>query len=334
MPPTLPIHHVYTEQLLPLGHGFPLWDAEPEDKKFEVEIGTVGRIDSGKFWLLFNAMKPADDPYQKHGVPATYEPLSIPGHAPQGPWEKIKFPLVVSRTVCNRDIAAAPDGSVSLGGSLKFDCSENTGAFLLLERPAIALVLPAKDRIVRYMRDNFDRWLEFANADNGLSLRPEEIYFVHGTVKTSKWAAGAFHGNCRNREGSLKAQLMEVGNFDLSISVSTEDYTRMEYNYGPTGRDLSGAAFVAAPSSNTNIDAVGARKCDQCIFFNYFKAKKRLFIGPKYMVAAAGPHELPPPDRDDFASSDAVLADGGPWFDEDFEEMPDTAPASVRTAMI
>ncbi len=228
----------------------------------------------------------------------------------------------------------SPDGSVSLGGSLKFDCRENTGAFLLLERPAIALVLPAKDRIVRYMRDNFDHWLEFANADNGLSLRPEEIYFVHGTVKTSKWAAGAFHGNCRNREGSLKAQLMEVGNFDLSISVSTEDYTRMEYNYGPTRRDFSGTSSVAVPSSNTDVDAVGTRKCDQCIFFNYFKAKKRLLMGPKYMAAAAGPHQLPPGGRDDFATSDAPLTHEDRWLEEDFEEMPDMKPVSVRTTLM
>ena len=107
MPPVSPIHEVYHQQLLPLGHGYPLWDAEPEDKRFEIEIGTVGRMDAGKFWLLFNAMKTADDPYQKHGVPVAYEPFRPPTHAPQGPWEKIKFPLVVSQTVCNRDIAAA-----------------------------------------------------------------------------------------------------------------------------------------------------------------------------------------------------------------------------------
>lgn len=107
MPPIQPIYRVYTEQLLPLGHGYPLWDAEPEQKTFEVEIGTVGYIDSGKFWNLFNATKSKEDPYQKMGVPEPYEPFNTPTDTLRGPWEKIKFPLVVSQTVCNRDVAAA-----------------------------------------------------------------------------------------------------------------------------------------------------------------------------------------------------------------------------------
>lgn len=215
---------------------------------------------------------------------------------------------------------------------MKFDCRENTGAFLLLERPVVAVFLPAKLHIVRYMRENFDRWLEFANAENGhgLSLRPEEIYFVHGTVKTSKWAAGAFHGNCRNKEGSVQAQLMEVGNFDLSISISTEEYTRMEYNYGPTGRDLGGSGgsrSAVADSSTAGAGTANSRKCDQCVFFNYYKAKKRFIFGPTYMEAAAGSHCLPSPDRD--RPMDGIRTDDGQWLDEDFE--PDTAPESVRT---
>ncbi|KAI0633161.1 WD40-repeat-containing domain protein [Trametes polyzona] len=334
MPPVSPIHEVYHQQLLPLGHGYPLWDAEPEDKRFEIEIGTVGRMDAGKFWLLFNAMKTADDPYQKHGVPVAYEPFRPPTHAPQGPWEKIKFPLVVSQTVCNRDIAAAlqagtTSGTVSLGASLKFDCRENKGAFLLLERPAIAVLLPAKEHIARYMRDNFDHWLEFANTENGLMLRPEQIYFVYGTVKTSKWATGAFQGNCRNKEGSVQAQCMNVGNFDLSISISTEEYTRMEYNYGPTGTvPPVTEAFLEGHSSEagrlTCPDATTPTpKCDQCVFFNYFKAKRRFMLGPRYMEAAAGPHELPPDDpRSTEGGVQLVGDDDDRWSLGDFEEGP------------
>lgn len=228
------------------------------------------------------------------------------------------------------------DGSISLGGSLKFDCRENTGAFLLLERPAVALVLPAKDHIVRYMRDNFYHWLEFANAENGLSLRQEEIYFVHGTVKTSKWASGAFHGNCRNREGSVQAQLMEVGNFNLSVSISTEDYTRMEYNYGPTGRDLGGPSrsprLAVTDSTSAGAYAADSHKCDQCIFFNYYKAKRRFMLGPKYMAAAAGPHHLPSPDRDSDDPMHSTLVDESQWLDEDFE--PDMISEPVRTTSI
>ncbi|KAL1943401.1 hypothetical protein VTO73DRAFT_4476 [Trametes versicolor] len=340
MSPIPPIHQVYSEQLFPLRHGFPLWDAEPEDQKFEVEIGTVGYIKFGKFWNLFNAMKPKEDPYQKMGVPNQYTPFKTPANTLRGPWEKIKFPLVVSQTVRNRDIGAAlqagsPDGSVSIGGSLNFDCRENTGAFLLLERPVKALFLSAKRFIVQYMRDNLNHWIEFANTTNGLSLLPEEIYFVHGTVKTSKWAAGAFHGNSRSRKSTVQAQVMEVVNFGLSISITTEDNTRMDYSYGPTGHDLGGSSrprTAIADSSISGVDAGDPDKCNQCVFINYYKAKKRFMLGPTPMEAAAGPHRLPSPDRSD--PMDGTLVNESQWCNgpvpragrghEDFE--PDTAP--------
>ncbi|OSD00768.1 WD40 repeat-like protein [Trametes coccinea BRFM310] len=335
MPPLPPIYEIYSRQLLPAQYGLPLWDAELEDNKYEVEIGTVGRIESGKFWRLFNAAKPADDPDQKHGVPSDYEPLNIlPRRLDK--WEVLKQPLLYSATVKSRDLeatlnAGSPDGNIMAGGSAKFVCKENTGAFLLHTPPAKREKMSNKSAIVNYMRYNFDHWLEFANGECGMMLSQDQLYFVHGTVKTSRWACAAFHGNCRNREGSVQAQLLNAG-LNLSISLSSEDSTRLEYNFGPTTGTNDRDPFLTSTSgSSVGTQTIGVAeeppKRDQCIFLNYFKAKKRLFFARRLMEAAAGAHELPPADHDDTDTNDPVAAQES-WSsgsDSEFEEGPQSA---------
>ena len=60
-------------------YGFPLWHADPElDGQYgprEIELGSVGYIDKGKFRHLFNAMKDADDPFNVGRVPNSFEPF-------------------------------------------------------------------------------------------------------------------------------------------------------------------------------------------------------------------------------------------------------------------
>ncbi|KAI0350491.1 hypothetical protein OH77DRAFT_1071100 [Trametes cingulata] len=349
MPPPAPIHAVYSEQLLPAGHGYPLWDAELEDQKFEVEVGTVGRMDSGKFWLLFNATKPADDPYQKYGVPSKFEVFTPRNVVKQGPWPRIKWPLVTSKTVVKHEISANASGGVpslesicSAGAGFKFVSTKDSGAFLLLEPPAMAYRWAAKRHFVRYMRDNFDDWLAFANEERGMMLSQDQIFFVHGWVKTSRWACGAYQGNCRNREGSLQAQILNVGNIDVSISFSSESAARTEYNFGPTTSDdrLSGSvsrlSISSASAEGSGSQESAEPKRDQCIFINYFKAKRRLFRwGREIIEAAAGPHQLPPGDRDNLGPNDPVAAGHGgdsSGNSSDFEEMP--APEVVSASRI
>ena len=64
----------------------------------------------------------------------------------------------------------------------------------MLAPPGIAEDIESKRHIVNYMRENFDHWLEFANASNswGLDLSEQEILFVCGTLKTTHWAVAAF----------------------------------------------------------------------------------------------------------------------------------------------
>jgi len=56
-------------------YGHPLWNPNPSRPDRPVETGDVGFLREGKFHSLFNALLPADDPSQEHGVPEYHEKL-------------------------------------------------------------------------------------------------------------------------------------------------------------------------------------------------------------------------------------------------------------------
>lgn len=74
---------VFQEQLVPLGHGIPLWFPEPDSNVDcgEILVGDVGYLRDGSFFRFFNATLPADDPINSSiGVPEDFERLVLPSH--------------------------------------------------------------------------------------------------------------------------------------------------------------------------------------------------------------------------------------------------------------
>ena len=74
------MHHydIYRDQLS-ITHpsfGLALWDPAPESVYGPVKIGDVGYVREGRFFRLFNALLPADDPsHNKMPLPEHHEPL-------------------------------------------------------------------------------------------------------------------------------------------------------------------------------------------------------------------------------------------------------------------
>lgn len=68
---------VYAEQLLPKGHGYPLWIPEPDTPHDEVRIGDVGYIWEGSFCTLFNATLPESHHVNRNGVPEGFAMLEF-----------------------------------------------------------------------------------------------------------------------------------------------------------------------------------------------------------------------------------------------------------------
>lgn len=67
---------LYAEQLLPRGHGLPLWHPEPSELG-EVLIGDVGFVQEGYFHRLFNIILGVDHPANSHGVPEGFTMLEV-----------------------------------------------------------------------------------------------------------------------------------------------------------------------------------------------------------------------------------------------------------------
>lgn len=67
---------IYANELLHYRFGLPLWLPEPSPEWGPIKLADVGYIADGKFYRLFNASLPADDPsHERLGVPDGFEQL-------------------------------------------------------------------------------------------------------------------------------------------------------------------------------------------------------------------------------------------------------------------
>lgn len=73
---------------------------------------------------------------------------------------------------------------------------------------------------------------------------------------------------------------------------------------------LQGQAHASMVHRVLQVSLEDPEKANQCIFFHYYKAKRRIPLLGLRFKAAAGPHELPRDPRDPCASPE-VLAENG-----------------------
>lgn len=83
--------------------------------------------------------------------------------------------------------------SESTSNSVKFQCTQDKAALLMLSSRGQETVIRNTRQIVTYMREHLDSWEELANGVLDLELLREEIFFVYGVTKTaSHWGVAAF----------------------------------------------------------------------------------------------------------------------------------------------
>lgn len=180
------------------------------------------------------------------------------------------------------------EASASMG--LRYECTEESGALLMLKQPAHKTYLDCKMYIRKYMRTHISDWCAFANDYYGIGLEEKDIIFVSGTTKTSVWAEAAFHNSSSKGELVIAGGCFVPsvsGEFRASISRSTD--ASVFSRAGPYDRI----------SKWKGDDQAAVEKYDQSIFINYYKMKNRLWRRPAVMRAAAGPHDMPTCDDDD-----------------------------------
>ncbi|KAI0749240.1 hypothetical protein C8Q80DRAFT_1218489 [Daedaleopsis nitida] len=302
---------IYAEQLLPLGYGHPLWVPEPCVEAGQVRIGDVGYLRAGGFRFMFNSTSGGDHPINRRmGIPSGFRVFELPEH------------LVVRRPneIIQTQLHSASLRSSSVAGALSFDspgpsaeatlryqCSESSGAILLLRRPGNFEFLDCRLRIKAYMLEHFSRWYEFANSTLGIGLQDKEILFVSGFIKTADWAEAAFHSKGTSGELSITGGFQPIAPVSAGFSVSMLrcESPALFYRSGPT-RALAPA--TTSSSSSQNGPASTTETFDQCVFLHYYKMKSRR-LWPT-IRAAAEPQDLPQ-CREDHQAVDAMAVDDG-----------------------
>ncbi|KAL1949395.1 hypothetical protein VTO73DRAFT_8276 [Trametes versicolor] len=385
--------NVYAKELYHLGHGYPLWVPNPEPRTSrEVEIADLGWVRDGQFVHLLRC-KETQAELQPHQVqPENYVSFNPPNLVTSGPIEKITQPMLCSRSIKNvavqAEVAMAMSESTPDSNSVKFQCTQDKAALLMLNSRGEETFIRTTRHIVTYMREHLDSWEELANGVLDLGLEREEIFFVCGVTKTAcYWGVAAFSG--LRRESDTGTQVTVSCHFDSD----TPDQAKMDFNIVPSGgsggvcwrggprrpresfaptasvltvasdlttmsapsvmyrpintyasnysafdsagslrprfthatspamfrssspasfsdsslsvNSLPGSVFTSESisaeqeSSKGPIPLVNRMGADQCIFFHYYKAKRRSRLLPLILVAQAGPHQLPRhPDED------------------------------------
>ena len=166
---------------------------------------------------------------------------------------------------------------------LGFQITSDAGAMVMLEPPGVTEDMQSRRHVVDYMRNNFDSWLEFANAAWGLGIRPEDLLFVCGTLKTTQWALAAFQGSMfRNQLGHISEQLSSIGDSQV-FQIFDHKIPSTNFRAGPR-----------LPTVHSDSNHLADRlPRNQCLFIHYYKMKRR-FWWSHPLRAAAGPHQLPP----------------------------------------
>ena len=184
--------------------------------------------------------------------------------------------------------------------------SDGAGAILILDPPAKRESIISRLKITAYLRQNIDSWVDFANnVDHmALGLQHQDLLFVSGTTKTTRWALAGFQDDAyRDKEG-LALRFPNVdGNAIFLVRIGDMVLPVSNWRCGPQSQNAS-MARSAGPSGSAEVsdraeDSGGRlQQQNQCVFIHYYKMRRRMFGLGIAIQAAAGDHQLPPGPSD------------------------------------
>ncbi|KAH8099863.1 WD40-repeat-containing domain protein [Cristinia sonorae] len=284
---------IYEEELHNKGFGLPLWYPEPSPKGWDLQIGDVGFIEDGGFIPMFNACSGQCN--GGWGLPENFEPFDIRTHLVSARERAIPVGKSIFSAGVRVNHATAEARAADFAeASFNFHTSKERGAFLFVRGGAGKTEVMNNKKMPLYMLKNIDYWLAQAEQELGEgSKKPEDFIFVRGHVKTTSWGVAAFAGS-QSRHGVTIAAGYGPVTGNIEIEHSDANTANIDSRWGPEDSDHDVA--------------------DQCIFVNYFKFRRRLWM--KAIQAAAGPHILPKSgDSDD--EFEVVTRDTESETDED-----------------
>ncbi|KAA1477162.1 hypothetical protein DENSPDRAFT_933522, partial [Dentipellis sp. KUC8613] len=206
---------IYERQLIPLGHGLPIWEADPRRDEVEVQVGDVGYMQEGRFHRVFNVLhgdtrqgmviqRPADavfpaeyeQPYpNRYGVPEYHKPLvlkeevEIHGHLTSG---------LYASQYCS-ETEASPQASITstawlpdISANMSLSCSSQCGAELTLREDGETRVASLGTFKIYESNYLWSRWRTFVRNCEAHSHGADNLVLVYGHTKTKAWSCVAF----------------------------------------------------------------------------------------------------------------------------------------------
>ncbi|KAI0743146.1 hypothetical protein C8Q80DRAFT_958613 [Daedaleopsis nitida] len=325
----------YARELLPLGHGYALWQADPDERDKDgrqVTLGDVGYLENGRFHPLFNTRISGHDFRLEalHGTPEGFR------HLPESQLSVVRrnegedqAPIMCNKGLSNAmDIENESELIEKMDGEsyeLRFLRPPVVGAILLFVKPLETEQLCKKldsynetsqqtktqtagqskkpelktdKMIASYMSQSRKAWYAFTQSLPYLRhLAEEDLMLISGTAKTWRWASMAYE---RERGDYMLRQLVLRGSSSLDresvgFHAAGEYFNDMSMNCGSSVK-------VELPDGT-----LGDGPRNQCNFIHYYKFK-RSCKWPRVIKAAAGPHQLPRRGPDGDSAAPAVAA--------------------------
>lgn len=195
---------------------------------------------------------------------------------------------------------------VGASGKCSFQCKHDQGAILILDHAARETKVLVGRQVTDYIKQNYRNWLEFAQSNDwGLDVNLEDIIFISGFMKTgSSWSMAAVTENGKSATLGFDAG---AGGF---TGITAEVKRAKSVNVSVAQRKWPG---TTAPKTQPTFD--------HCIFLRFCKVKRRPLGWISVYEASAGPHTLPPPDRN--GDRDNQVPD--PQDDSEIEEVPSSS---------
>jgi hypothetical protein len=270
--------NVYQEQLSSNHHGMALWNPNPVqhlDDDGHISIGDVGYLCDGDLIRMFNVTLAWNDPSNTRlGIPMEYQSL-------QHDVFDVRVSELSQTEYLSLHVSKVENtGNVDIGQTYK--CRARCrGALLLLPHGGRREDVIRTRVFEEYYRDNVGSWFDWSR-EIGLPVeRMEDLVLVTGCTLATSWARASFDNLTTPVDASitLHAQRFVHGGAHFIWSNARGNVVYHNSHQGPN---------VEQPLPH-----------NQCVFFQGFRARPRLFFKRRRWGTRAEPFPNCPDDDSD-----------------------------------
>jgi len=209
---------IYYCSLYNQGRGHPLFIPEPDDnipvalQNIGIGIGDLGvwNID-GSFDVLFNVCQPATHVANRHGVPESFEPLTL----------RDKDLLKQTSDLPRSAITSTNVEKANIEGGFSFSSFSRGGVLVLPEGASRVDWIQSRDDVRKFISQNYEKWHSFVNTDRG--RRTSSLFIVTGCDKTTAWGLASFLGS--SESGTLSLTCSDLNEPEAKWSYEWEGCT-------------------------------------------------------------------------------------------------------------